>query len=372
MNTLFLINEVIKPSSGISKKILSQVKALNLQSDSCYFSCLDSLDNKLIRRVNEKIIDNYLSGSLGKIQSFVHFSSLYDFIVLHNVDVVYIRYTHYANPIFNHFLKKLSRVGVKTFIEIPTFPYDHEYKCMNSFSKLKLFVDKCYREKISKYIHRFVTFSNDDFIWGKQTLKISNAVDPDLAPLSNSTFDGKSLIFVGVANLATWHGYDRLIRSIAKFYLHDAEKLTDVFFYVVGDGIIYSELKTLATSLGIDKYINFFGALDGAELDEVFDKANVGVDSLGRHRSGSFYNNSLKSKEYLVRGLPIIKSHIDHTLLKSKFCFDVEPDESEIDLEKVITWYIHNEFSNKKVRNNFVERFSWVHQFNTIFNSIER
>jgi glycosyltransferase involved in cell wall biosynthesis len=359
MNTLFFINEDIRQSSGISKKILSQVKALRGHSNKCYFCRLVTLDNKLIRKVDDTNIGAYSKGNLGKLQSLIYFDSLYSFIVSNNVDVMYIRYTHYANPMFIRFLKKLKEIGVKILVEIPTYPYDHEYAKASSFSKWKLLVDKAYRGKIGKYIHKFITFSNDDYIWNKETIKISNAVDPDLVPLSKSKFDGESLIFIGVSNLATWHGYDRLIRSIANYYQVGAEHKLKVYFDVVGDGPIYNELKVLALDLDVDKYITFFGSLDGVDLNEVFDKANIGVDSLGRHRSGSFHNNSLKSKEYLFRGLPIIMSHEDISLSENDLFIKLSANEDVFDIFKLVDWYTNSKFEKEKIRAYAMNIFTW-------------
>lgn len=55
-------------------------------------------------------------------------------------------------------------------------------------------------------------------------------------------------------------------------------------------------------------------AIAQGKLDELLLKADVGVDSLARHRVNNFENNSLKSKEYLTFGLPIVKSHRDHSI----------------------------------------------------------
>jgi len=369
MSTLFFINEEIKQSSGISKKILSQVKALKGHSQSCYFCRLVKLDNKLIRKVDDTVIDTYSKDNLGKLQSFICFDALYVFIISNNVDVMYVRYTHYANPMFIRFLKKLKEVGVKVLVEIPTYPYDHEYAKAGSFSKFKLLIDKNFRKKMGKYIYKFVTFSNDDYIWNKETVKISNAVDPDLVPLSKSKFDGESLIFIGVANLATWHGYDRLIRSVASYYQLGSEKKLNIYFYVVGNGLIYDDLKALALDLNVNQYVTFFGALDGEALNHAFDNANIGVDSLGRHRSGSFHNNSLKSKEYLLRGLPIIMSHEDITLSDKDLFFKLPANEGGFDLLHLVDWYINSKFEKNKIRNYAMKHFTWDIQVEKILRS---
>lgn len=370
MRSLFFINETIKPSAGISKKILSQVAALAKLSEESYFCRLVESDGHLYRQVDGEVLEQFYSGKIGRLQSMLYFSNLETFILNNKITLLYIRYTHFANPLFNSFLKKIVDSGVRIVMEIPTFPYDHEYNQAGTLSQLKLKLEQCFRRTMAKYVYKFVTFSKDEQIWERPAICISNAVDPELLPISGAQFDGRQLNFIAVANLAPWHGYDRFIRSLASYYAHPNKPECDIHFYLVGDGPLLTELTNLAKQLDIAARITFHGPLDGKALDDVFASSHIGVDSLGRHRSGNNLNNSLKSKEYLVRGLPLIKSHIDHSTLDCPYIYDVSADDELFNLDHIYLWYKNLNVSNIFVRQYAVQLFTWDRQFFTVMDSL--
>ena len=103
MNTLFLVNEAITEHEGISKKILSQVNALRHHGMKVALSYLGVNDKKELtcRYVDEEMIDKY-SGTpiICKLKSWCNYKNLYQYIKKKEVKLLYIRYTHFANPFF--------------------------------------------------------------------------------------------------------------------------------------------------------------------------------------------------------------------------------------------------------------------------------
>ena len=62
---------------------------------------------------------------------------------------------------------------------------------------------------------------------------------------------------------------------------------------------------------------------------------------MGRHRSGVFYNSSLKGKEYCAYGLVIVsgvRTELDNDATY-KYYFRVPADDSPIDFNKVLDFY---------------------------------
>ncbi|MGN4977024.1 glycosyltransferase [Aeromonas sp. 95A] len=370
MRALFFINETIKESSGISKKILSQVSALASMSETCYFCRLVESDGYFSRQVDDYLLNEFGAGKLGRLKSWLQFYNLEQFILKNGVTFLYIRYTHYANPLFNIFLKRIKSAGVRVIMEIPTFPYDHEYDQACLFSRLKLKLEQVFRQTMANHVYRFVTFSNDKEIWGRPAICISNAVNPDLLPISTSTFNGLQLNFIAVANLAPWHGYDRFLRSLAHYYTGPNKPTCDIHFHLVGDGPLLSDLVALAKQLDITSRVTFHGPLDGENLDKVFANAHIGVDSLGRHRSGNNYNNSLKSKEYLIRGLPIIKSHIDSSIDINNYCYQISANEEVFSLSELFCWFTSINSSHTTIRTYATQKFTWVVQMGHILKNV--
>ncbi|MFK5655764.1 hypothetical protein ACIA4K_04025 [Lactobacillus delbrueckii subsp. bulgaricus] len=52
--------------------------------------------------------------------------------------------------------------------------------------------------------------------------------------------------------------------------------------------------------------VSMVGKKEKEELDYYYNICDIGIDSMGRHRSNVYYNSSLKGKEYLAKGLPIV------------------------------------------------------------------
>jgi hypothetical protein len=70
-------------------------------------------------------------------------------------------------------------------------------------------------------------------------------------------------------------------------------------------------LQALATTLGVDSSVRFMGIQQGAELDAVFDNADVALDSLATHRLDLPCSSSLKAREYCARGVPFVTATQD-------------------------------------------------------------
>ena len=54
----------------------------------------------------------------------------------------------------------------------------------------------------------------------------------------------------------------------------------------------------------------------GEELNELFNRADFAIGSLGRHRSGIYNIKTLKNREYAARGLAFMYSEMMRILIK--------------------------------------------------------
>ena len=109
----------------------------------------------------------------------------------------------------------------------------------------------------------------------------------------------------------------------------------------MGDGDELDYYKRLTKELNLEDYVYMYGNKIGKELDEVYDICDIGLDALARHRSGIYYNSSLKGKEYAAKGIPIISGV--ETELDSKYDFRfymrVPADDSELNIYDIIDFY---------------------------------
>ena len=127
-----------------------------------------------------------------------------------------------------------------------------------------------------------------------------------------------------------------------------------VKIHLVGDGPELENYKKIVTKYNLSKNVLFYGALSGEKLDEVFNKSNIAVCSLGCHRINIFSGSFLKSREYLARGLPIVSStKIDIIPENFDACLYVSEDETPIDISLLISFY---EKLLKKYNQNEISR----------------
>lgn len=299
---------------------------------------------------------------LSKDNAFIKRSPFYRFSewnvnseVLNSTDIIYIR-NDFVSFNMIKLMKNAKGINpkIKIFLEVPTYPYDGEFQyTVKNFSLL--INDRYYRRKLKYYVDKIITFSDDDVIFDIPTIRISNMIDfKEIKVNSASSIDQKVINCISVATYSRWHGYDRMIEGMYKYYSNPSNE-RHVIYHVVGGGELES-YKNLSEKYNLQGKIYFYGPLDGAELDEIYNKADVALDSMGRHRSGVSYNSSLKGKEYGAKGLPIISGVSTELDFDNayKYYLRIPADDSAVDIEKIIEFYdrIYEEEGKNDVVNN--------------------
>ena len=166
MKAIFLIFHGFEESNGISKKIRYQVKALKECGVDIRICWLDDTDNWKRRMVDDQVIEDYGNGIKGKIRKRTNLDCVYRYAMKEGIEVVYARSDHNTTPFLINLYRKLRRKGIKIALEIPTYPYDQEYKGLSFGYQRVLWIDKYLRHFMAHYINKIVTFSNDSFIFG--------------------------------------------------------------------------------------------------------------------------------------------------------------------------------------------------------------
>lgn len=368
MKILFLVFHGFSEANGISKKIHYQVAGLKANGhdvDLCYYTVNEMTDHRL-RMINDTVLTDYGIGALAKFKKRIYYNAILKYIIEHSIQFVYVRSDHNANPFTIHFFKQLKRKGIKTVMEIPTYPYDQEYEGSSLQMRMELYIDKCFRKTLAKQLNYIVTFSDYPQIFGAPTIRISNGIDFNSIKIKeNSNDTSKEIHFIGVAEIHYWHGYDRMIAGIGKYYRQPHSK--KVYFHIVGK--ICSEEMNLFQSIidkyNIEKYIIFHGQKTGVELDNLFEKCDMAIGSLARHRSHIDKIKTLKNREYAARGIPFIYSEIDDDFETMAYILKVPADESPINIQKIIDFYNTRTDAPLKIRNSIVN-LSWKKQMQTV------
>ena len=122
---LFLIFHGFDPNNGISKKISYQANALKACGMDVHICHMDESKTKR-RIVDDVTIADYGNGVMSKILKRTEFSSIVKYAQKNDIEFVYIRSNHNANPFTIRMVKRMKRAGMKVVMEIPTYPYDSE------------------------------------------------------------------------------------------------------------------------------------------------------------------------------------------------------------------------------------------------------
>lgn len=368
MNTLFIIFHGFDPNNGISKKISYQLdafKKLGMNTHMCY---MDESNTKK-RVVDNLTIADYGNGIISKIKKRTDFSSITKYARNNQIDFVYIRSNHNANPFTICMIKQMKKAGMKVVMEIPTYPYDFEYYAQG-MGRYILF-DKIFRNKLAYYLDAIVTFSDYDKIFGQKTIRISNGIDFNSVRLKTSINDtSRELNLIGVAEIHKWHGFDRLVIGLSNYYSQHQDYT--VRFHVIG--YFYSqegedEFRKLISDNNMEKYVILYGKKHGEELDNIFNLCDFGIGSLGRHRAGIQKIKTLKNREYAARGIPFIYSETDSDFDNKPYVLKAPADETPIDINEIVRFYKQTSFSPQEIRES-IKYLSWENQMRIVLSSI--
>ncbi len=253
----------------------------------------------------------------------------------------YIRYS-ISDWRFIMFLSRIRELFPlsKIVLEFPTYPYDKELS-QSATMWPWFFKDRFWRRKLSRYVDRIVTYSGYDSILGIPTIKTINGINlKRIRPiLSQNEKTDTSINMLAVAQFQPSHGYERIIRGIASYYLNGGTR--DIKLHMVGEGPENEMYKRIVKTLGLDGRVVFYGSLTGKELDQTYENKDIGLGALGMYKRKLKKSSVLKVREYLAKGLPVVCGAPDDAFLYGgrKYCIEFENDPGEIDVGKILKWY---------------------------------
>lgn len=368
MKALFLIFHGFQAANGISKKIRYQVHALEangMDTHLCYLSDEQGIKRRML---DQEVLADYGAGLKGKLYKRFEFNSIARYAIENNINLVYIRSDHNANPFTIKLVRKMKQAGIQIVMEIPTFPYDQEY--ITPFMKLQLLIDKCFRKRFAKYLDRIITFSNYTTIFDIPTLLLSNGIDFNEIPIKKQVNDTTQQIhLIGVAEIHYWHGYDRLLQGLANYYTTQPQY--KVYFHIIGEFAGQREREECIPIIEknhLEPYVILHGQQHGKALDTLFEQCDLGIGSLGRHRSGISNIKTLKNREYTARGIPFIYSEIDDDFENMPYIMKVPANEEAINIKKLLSFYRQLRMTPQDIRNSILS-LSWDNQMRKVIDS---
>ena len=342
------MNFGVAANGGIKKKVFGQARAFRahgLATDVLY------VENKTIK----------IEGDTAHISEFVPQKWAYlrflfgGFLATINVEkynYLYIRH-FLTNPLFLLMLYRIKKQNpaLKIFIEIPTYPYQYELADQPFGQKMALWLDQRCSVFFKYFVSKIITFSNESIIFDIPTIQTDNGIDVSQFKVLHKAPYQQTLHLLGLANVQSWHGYDRIIEGM---------KLNTNFrvvFHVVGGGDAIPQLKKLTHQHNLEESVLFYGYQSGEQLQKIIEKCHLGVGACGMHRKNCVNTTSaLKSVEYAVQGLPFVSGQDRAFPSDSPFVFLIPEDETPINLVALGQFY-------QNLRQQIPDYPAQMHQF---------
>ena len=310
---------------GIKKKVLAQVLAFKKEFKQVYYTCWAF---QIAYLMDGDIIIEREPAVTRKDYNIIlcHWIEKYQF------KQIYIRYP-YANKWFIGFCHFLKEQKIKIVLEIPTYPYDNEI----IYGRLKV-EDAYFREQLNQYVDLITTYSNHKKIWGVPCIKLKNGVNIEDIPVSTRKHEKQKIVFIAVSSMAPWHGYERLLEGIYRYYQKGGKYELHLKF--IGTGPEENSYKRITQKYGLQSCVEFCGKMIGKTLDRQYDTADIAIGSLGMYKIGISEGSPIKVAEYCMRGIPFVYAYRDLRFPQQQdFLMTVTNDSQPIDLDKVILFF---------------------------------
>lgn len=273
-------------------------------------------------------------------------------------------------------LRLMHRSGIKTIVEIPTYPHHKEMLLQNTLkSRMLVAMDDLYAKKSAPSIDLFCPMGEEvKTLYGRPSLNIENGIDVSDIRLRVPVYQEKEYHIAALAVMTPWHGYDRLIRGLADYYaVPDRED--KIYLHLIGTGNVLEEWRQLAEKLGISEYVLFEGKMDNEQMNEAFDRYDMGAASLARYRSGLSVVYELKTREYMARGIPFLYATEDRAIEQfGKYALKVPNDDSPISMEGLLDFMKEMRgcpVAGQEMREYAARELTFEKQFRKIFDFLD-
>lgn len=104
-------------------------------------------------------------------------------------------------------------------------------------------------------------------------------------------------------------------------------------FHIIGDGVKMSDLKKQAEAMNISKRVFLYGSKSHKDALNIIDSCDIGLALYNGNWSFNYYGDSVKCREFMWLGLPVITTDTHSTvydILQNK-CGDVITEKNPLD-----------------------------------------
>jgi glycosyltransferase involved in cell wall biosynthesis len=378
VNILYLtVNEnITSEKEGVAKKLLAKVAAIQSISSSCRLlnAIINYGHNDTVTLtstgtfINIEIgVKQANEGLLKKIKSDVLFyEKLAAYIEQNQIsfDRIIFRYPFVTKGL-KHFCERFDK---KVVFEHNSKEIEEQRLVVNNkqYGKFGIFPSQFfywYQEKVyplyaEKYLfkattdHAFAGSCVTREIAGYEkkrnpayrTFVSSNFYDVSAASISSSHYEEDIPLALGmiITTTAPWYGLERLLRSFSKVQ-------EDYRLIVAGIAADNDYVQKLLQKYRIIRHVRFLGKLSKEELPAFYNSVHVCFGSLGLHTIHLNYASTLKVKESVSFGIPVILGYYEEDFVGNPefepYFLQLTNDDSVIDFS-VITQFAKRFYSD--------------------------
>ncbi len=316
---------------GVCKKIYAQIEEL-----SKYYE---------INLVEAYYKNSYVKKALSRLPFFPNLFQIdYSKIDL-PLDFIYFRLNMGDRQTIRFFKwLKIKNPSCKIIVEFPDYPVDWKRFLKKWHQRTFISKHKWCERHLSKYVDRIVLFNNYEEVCGVKTIVTDNGVNTEKVLLRKiESTEDDTINVISVSTMLTWQGIDRFLEGMGKYYQNEKNPRS-IVLHLVGDGQSRQDYEKIVEKYSLQEHVIFYGMQFSEGLERVYDKCDIALGELARHRTQTEQkrSTSIKIREYWAKGMPIIgAANFDKQMIDSigDYILRVPDDESDIDMLKVIEFF---------------------------------
>ncbi len=359
-------------SSGVWNKVNSQAISLNKIYGNVSLVVYKGRQTVVRHYEGNNVHDEVISNAKHLPRKIVLWLSLCNYIKNKQYEYAYVRYPVIDFLVLRVF-KRLKKNGTKIVMEVPTYPLGSEL--IRGKIQLAFMLDRLIHNRCSRYVHKIVYIGNPvDKIFKCKAQQIPNGIVAAHSEdeITGFALHGDRIRIIAVSSMHVWHGYERILEGIKNYYLTKTPELPEIELTLVGEGQCLEEYQHLVKQYKIDNYVTFPGKLCGEDLVNEYRKATLGVGSLSLYKNHLLCGSTLKSKEYMIRGLPFLYGCEEIGIERNyPYALLVSNDSQPVNMKKVVDFIVPLLKNNQKISREMyqfaLKNFSWTAIMKSIF-----
>lgn len=336
--------------TGVTRKIAGQARAFEELGYEVTYALWKGTNFNFYSANKTETVK--IPGGRGLMRQFESAARVY--ISSGNFDVVYMRLDRirFGSVRLCRLAKK--RGAQRVIIEIPNYPYLKDYmrniKDVKSaprriISSVKI-LGTAAQDRLSGVCLRHAVDAavligdKSSSFFGVKAINISNGISAREFSAVHRKDAGKEIVLVGVAGTLWWQAYDRVLAGMSEYGKKKSPRDPPVRFILVGgDKKEMPEFLAQVNKYGLENNVECPGFKTGAQLIDIYNRADICVSSLGCYRRGLTHCSSLKAREYCAAGIPFLYAYEDEALQNgAPFTLKFPNDSTPVDMEKVVAF----------------------------------